>query len=45
MVELNYNELKNIHGGISFWTGAGIVGIVIFLAGVLDGFTRPIKCN
>lgn len=45
MVELNNNELKTIYGGIGFWTGAGIVGIFIFLAGVIDGFTRPLKCN
>ena len=31
MVELNDNELKSINGGgISFWTGAGIVGIFVF---------------
>ena len=46
MVELNDNELKSINGGgISFWTGAGIVGIFVFLAGVIDGFTRPLACN
>jgi len=45
MVKLNSEDLKEITGGISFWTSAGIVGIAIFLMGILDGFTRPIKCN
>jgi len=45
MVELNNSELKNINGGISFWAGAGIVGIFVFLTGVIDGFVNPIKCN
>lgn len=45
MVELTNEDLKSIHGGINFWAGAGIVGIAIFIIGVIDGFTRPLKCN
>ena len=45
MQKLNQNELQGIQGGIGFWTGVGIVGIGIFIVGILDGFTRPIRCN
>lgn len=45
MAKLNNDDLKSIHGGINFWTGAGIVGVCIFIIGVIDGFTRPLKCN
>lgn len=45
MQKITVEDAKNIQGGLSFWVGAGIVGIGIFLAGVLDGFTRPLRCN
>ena len=43
MKKINNNELKNINGGgFGLWAlGAGIV----FLIGVVDGYTRPLKCN
>lgn len=44
MKELNKKELMKVNGGgwgIGLAIGAGI----IFLIGVIDGYTRPLKCN
>ncbi len=38
------NELENITGG-SVWVGIAIAAIIIFISGVLEGFTNPNKCN
>ena len=46
MVKLKKNELLEINGGgISFGVGCFIVGAVIFVIGVIDGYVRPLKCN
>lgn len=45
MKMINDKELKEIYGGISFWTGAGIIGGLVFIIGVLDGFVNPSKCK
>jgi len=46
MEKLNDNELLNISGGaISFGVFAAIAGTITFLIGVIDGFTRPLKCR
>ena len=46
MTELKKEELKQISGGgISFAAGVMIVGALIFLIGVIDGYTRPLRCN
>ena len=45
MKKLNDLELKNIEGGISGWAIAGISIAVAFIAGILDGITRPLKCE
>ncbi len=46
MNELSKQELLKINGGgISFGIGCLIVGAVIFLIGVIDGYLRPLKCN
>lgn len=43
---LEKSELININGGgISFGLGAAIVGGIIFIVGVIDGYVRPLKCN
>lgn len=43
---LNSDELKQISGGAINWTVASIIGAAItFIAGIVDGFIRPIKCN
>lgn len=46
MVELSKQELLNVNGGgFSFGIGCLVVGAVIFLIGVIDGYVRPLKCN
>ena len=45
MKKLNHNELKEVKGGFGFWGIAGLVGIGIFVVGVFDGITRPLKCR
>ncbi|MDD3241719.1 MAG: class IIb bacteriocin, lactobin A/cerein 7B family [Bacilli bacterium] len=45
MKRLSEQELEEVRGGFSFLIGAGIVAIIVFLVGVFDGYTRPIKCN
>ena len=42
---LNKKELLNINGGISAWGIAGIVGGIIFIIGVIDGYVRPLGCQ
>ncbi len=44
MKELDRTELMKINGGgfgIGLLIGAGIV----LIAGIVDGFVRPLKCN
>ncbi len=47
MKKINDQELLNIKGGGIAWGVIGIVasGIVAFVAGILDGIKRPLKCN
>ena len=46
MRKLEKHELLTINGGgISFAVGAFIVAGVVFLIGVIDGYTRPYKCR
>ena len=43
---LNNNELKCIEGGaIKIGLIVGIVAGVSFIAGIIDGYLRPLKCN
>lgn len=42
---LKEEELKNISGGFSLSVAALIGGIVAFITGILDGYTRPYKCR
>lgn len=43
---LKDNELCNITGGAVKWTVGVIIGTIFtFLAGVVDGYLRPLKCN
>lgn len=45
-MELQTKELLNIRGGgISFGAIALIGAGVAFVIGIIDGFTRPLKCN
>lgn len=45
MKKLTNEELLNINGGISIGSALITAGIVVFLIGVIDGFTRPLSCN
>lgn len=45
MTKIKEEELKRINGGISGWAVIGICALVTFLAGVVDGIARPLKCN
>ena len=45
MKRVSEENLKNVTGGISGWTVAGIGVLITFLAGVFDGIARPKKCN
>lgn len=42
---LTDSELERIEGGFSVWAGCAIAAIITLLAGIIDGFTRPLKCN
>ncbi len=44
MQVLRENELDKVTGG-GIWLGLGIIGLIIFLAGVFEGFTNPGRCN
>jgi len=43
-LELTKAELMEINGGIGAWGVVGIVGAVIFIVGVIDGYVRPLAC-
>ena len=45
MEKLEERELEDIKGGFGFWTAAGLIGFGIFIIGVFDGITRPLKCR
>lgn len=46
MRELSKSEMKGIRGGgISATAWAVIAGVISFISGVFDGFTRPYKCR
>ncbi len=46
MKDLTKNEMKNIKGGgLSAAAIIGIGALVTFLAGIIDGFVRPLGCN
>ena len=46
MVELQEQELLEVKGGsISAITVIGIGALVVFLAGLISGYTNPEKCN
>ncbi len=45
MQKISMNDAKKIEGGLGFWGGVGIGAIIIFLAGVIDGYVRPTKCD
>ncbi len=43
---LNESTLKTISGGANWWFIGSIAGgIVTFLVGLFEGFTRPLSCH
>ncbi len=45
-MELSREELKKINGGGIFrYKFIVLGGIISFIAGILDGYTRPLRCN
>lgn len=46
MTKLTEKELIQLEGGgVSLWIGCGIVALAILIAGIIDGFTRPLSCH
>lgn len=45
MKEISDNKLKSIKGGIGIWTIISAIAGIIFGSGILDGFTRPLRCR
>lgn len=45
MESVSYCELDKVRGGVSGWVVVGIVAVVVFLAGVLEGITSPNPCQ
>ena len=45
--KINIEELENIKGGttITVWTGIIYSTIIIFISGLIEGFTNPSKCG
>lgn len=43
---ISEKEKKNIKGGAVNWAVlAGIGGLISFVAGILDGYVNPKRCN
>ena len=45
MSKLQEKETEEIKGGLSLLGGFSLVGLGIFIIGILDGFTRPLACR
>lgn len=45
MKVLEEKELSKVVGGFSVWGGIAIAAIIVFISGVLEGFTNPGRCN
>lgn len=45
-MELTKEELNNINGGMALRTRIYFIGgFITFIAGLIDGLVRPLKCN
>ncbi len=45
MKKISEQELARINGGMSVTAIIGIGVLVTFIAGIIDGIARPLKCN
>ena len=45
--KLDDNMLEKVSGGSLEWVGVGLLvaALVVFLSGVLEGFTNPGRCS
>lgn len=42
---LTEKDLKQVSGGFNWSIGIAIGGFLTLLAGIIDGYLRPLKCN
>ena len=46
MLEVKENELSKITGGgFSFGIAIGVGALVVFVIGLIEGYTNPIECT
>lgn len=46
MEQLSNNELLKVNGGAISWKLLAAVPLAVsFIAGIIDGYLRPLKCN
>jgi len=45
MDKLERHELERITGGVSGWVGIAVSAAIIFISGIIEGFTNPGRCN
>ncbi len=46
MLEVKESDLSKITGGgFSFGVAIGVGALVVFVIGLIDGYTNPIKCT
>ena len=45
--KINEEKQETIKGGamISVWTGIVIAAVAVFISGVIEGITHPMRCN
>ena len=44
-MELNKNEMFKVKGGVAWETVSAIGALIIYIIGVIAGYTNPDKCN
>jgi len=48
MKEISLEDMKKIYGGgssVMAWIAFGIGSLIAFIAGIADGYTRPLGCK
>lgn len=44
-MELNDKEMYEINGGVSWEVISTVGGIIVYIIGIISGYTNPNKCN
>lgn len=44
-MELTEKEMYQVSGGISWQVVGGIVAAIVYIIGVVSGYTNPSRCN